>query len=148
MKVGELYWSVVEPVWDDIDIYEGPERFLQTFNDAPKHAALLFAAHFCQSEICNGGFQQFFFNNTGVLAPEAIQAFRALGMGHVADIVQKASERLASPYPRDRVERQDMLETLPSEFFDDLNQQFYKRIEEENGGFREAADAYAKRALN
>ncbi|WP_369973953.1 DUF4375 domain-containing protein [Polaromonas sp. SP1] len=30
----------------------------------------LFAVHWCQSEICNGGFMQFFANSTGVLAPE------------------------------------------------------------------------------
>jgi hypothetical protein len=24
---GELYWSLVEPVWDEIEIYQGPEEF-------------------------------------------------------------------------------------------------------------------------
>jgi hypothetical protein len=42
------YWSIVEPVWDAINIYDGPEVFAQTFASAPRASGLLFAAHFCQ----------------------------------------------------------------------------------------------------
>src|SRR5262245_43021588 len=48
------YWDTVDPVWDKISI-DGVEEFLETYAQAPLHAALLFAAHFCQSEVCNGG---------------------------------------------------------------------------------------------
>jgi hypothetical protein len=76
---GQLYWSLIEPVWDEIEIYSGPEEFSRTFAGVPRSAGLLFAAHFCQSEVCNGGFNQFFSNSTGVLAPEAIEGFKAIG---------------------------------------------------------------------
>lgn len=50
-------WSIVGPVWDAIDMYSDPEAFRQTFVSA-LGSALLFAAHFCQSEICTGGFHR------------------------------------------------------------------------------------------
>jgi anti-anti-sigma factor len=47
-SVGDMlgYWSIVEPVWDAINIYDGPEVFAQTFASAPRASGLLFAAHF------------------------------------------------------------------------------------------------------
>jgi hypothetical protein len=67
------YWDLVEPVWDEINIYDGPDVFLETFQKVPLKIGYLYAVHFCQSEVCNGGFGQFFFNSTGVLAPEAVR---------------------------------------------------------------------------
>ena len=67
------------PIWDAINIYDGPEVFLTTLNHVSREAGLLFAAYFCQTEVCNGGFHQFFFNSTGVLAPEAVDGFTAIG---------------------------------------------------------------------
>jgi hypothetical protein len=70
-KAGEAYWALVEPYWDGVDIYEGPGRFLDDFKAVPARSAHLLAAHWCQSEVINGGFDQFFYNSTGVLAPDS-----------------------------------------------------------------------------
>src|SRR5580704_9011076 len=102
LNPGEQYWSMVEPVWDDIEIYQGPEEFVRTFAKVPRPAGLLFAAHFCESEVCNGGFDQFFSNSTGVLAPEAIEGFKAIGQNLVAVIIQEACCLFGEPFPRER----------------------------------------------
>jgi hypothetical protein len=78
MQPGEQYWNAIDPIWDDIDI-DTSESFQRTFQNVPRKLGLLYAAHFCQSEVCNGGFTQFFRNSTGVLAPEAIEGFAAIG---------------------------------------------------------------------
>lgn len=70
------YWRLVEPIWDTVSIYHGPKAFLEQFEAAPEASRTLFAAHWCQSEIDNGGLYQFFCNSTGVLALEAAEAFR------------------------------------------------------------------------
>src|SRR5579859_3566898 len=106
------YWSIVGPVWDAIDIYSGPDVFTQTFGSVPRASGLLFAAHFCQSEICNGGFHQFFGNSTGVLATEAVEGFRKIGQYQVATLIEKAMSLVGSEYPRDRKERQTRLEQI------------------------------------
>lgn len=136
------YWSIVGPVWDAIDIYSGPEVFRQTFSSAPRASALLFAAHFCQSEICNGGFHQFFWNSTGVLAPEAVEGFREIGQAQVAALLEKGISLFGNAYPRDRKERQEHLEQIPTSSLDALDSVFYSLIDSEAGGFTAAADRY------
>ena len=90
------YWETVEPIWDKISIND-VDVFLETYAQAPPHAALLYAAHFCQSEVCNGGFHQLFYNSTGVLAPEAVWGFHAIGQHKVAETVQAAMDVIGSP---------------------------------------------------
>src|SRR5271170_2757632 len=113
MEPGEIYWDVIEPIWDDIDI-DSAESFQQTFRRVPLELGILYAAHFCQSEVCNGGFTQFFWNSTGVLAPEAVQGFIAIGQPKVATVVEKAMSMLGSPYLRDRSARWAALGGLQS----------------------------------
>ena len=142
---GELYWSLVETVWDDIEIYKGPEEFARTLTRVSRPAGFLFAAHFCQSEVCNGGFGQFFSNSTGVLAPEAVEGFKAIGQAFVAEIIQEACCLFGEPYPRERSLREDKLGAIDSELLDSLDQKFYAIIDSEAGGFKTAADTYAAR---
>jgi hypothetical protein len=142
---GKRYWSLVEPVWDEIEIYQGPEEFARTFAAVPRPAGLLYAAHFCQSEVCNGGFDQFFSNSTGVLAPEAVEGFKAIGQDFVAEILQEACSLFGEPFPRERSLRQSKLEAIDSELLDTLDQRFYGIIQSENAGFEAAADSYARR---
>src|ERR1700733_12120442 len=114
MEPGENYWSVLDPVWDKINI-DTPETFTQTFGDVSRSVGLLYAAHFCQSEVCNGGFTQFFWNSTGVLAPEAVDGFIAIRQAKVASVVQRAMKMLGEPFHRDRSGRWRALETLRGE---------------------------------
>jgi Domain of unknown function (DUF4375) len=161
MEPGENYWSVLDPVWDKINI-DTPETFTQTFGDVSRSVGLLYAAHFCQSEVCNGGFTQFFWNSTGVLAPEAVDGFIAIGQPQVADVLQRAMNMLGSPFRRDRPGRWSALDTLRDEHdkqrdpadraqyknidsFRKLEREFYSLRASEAGGFERAANAYAKR---
>ncbi len=137
------YWSIVEPVWDAINISDGPEVFAQTFGSAPRTSGLLFAAHFCQSEICNGGFGQFFGNSTGVLAPEAVEGFREIGQVEVAALIEKAISLFGIVYPRDRKERETRLTQVSRSSLGSLDEMFYSLIDSEAGGFIAAADRYA-----
>lgn len=101
------YWKLVEPIWDTVSIYDGGEAFLEQFAVAPQPSQVLFAAHWTQSEVLNGGFGQYFSNSTGVLAPEAVWAFRVLGMPRTAAAVEQAMAFFGSPYPRERGPRED-----------------------------------------
>jgi hypothetical protein len=143
--MAEDYWKIIEPIWNEINIYDGTEVFLDTYSKAPREAALLYAAHFCQSEICNGGFSQFFNNSAGVLAPEAVQGFRVIGQSGIATLIENAMLPLGTPYLRDRDQRQLALEGLPPQAFDNLDEQFFALIETEAGGFEVAANRFADR---
>jgi hypothetical protein len=122
-----------------INIYDGPNVFLQTFRSADPNAGIVYAAYFCQWEVCNGGFRQFFSNSTGVLAPEAVEAFARLGMPNTADLVRRACERVDTPYPRERSVRNTTLKELD---FRDLEDRFYDLVDQENGGFEAASQQF------
>jgi hypothetical protein len=162
------YWELVEPLFDIVDI-DSPEVFVASIQGLNPLVLNLFAAHFCLSEVHNGGFLQFFWNSTGVLGPEAIEGFRAIGMPKLAAVVLEAAAQLGKPYPRDRDQRWDALlaasgrteaelheifqgtsnlylafekATEPLNF-DTLDAKAWQLAEEENGDFGNAATAYA-----
>jgi hypothetical protein len=143
MAHGETTQSLLEPVCDVINIYEGPETFLMTFGQVRHEAGLLYAATFCQSEVCNGGFTQLFSNSTGVLAPEAVEGFIAIGQVRVANTVSQAISALNTADIRERKARQAALGLLPPDSFRELEDKFYDLIGTENGGFEIATENYA-----
>jgi hypothetical protein len=148
--LGQVYWSVVEPHWDRISIYDGAEAFRREFEQTPQVPASLFAAHWCVTEVCNGGFHQFFWNSTGVLAPEAAAAFEKIQLRGLSETVRRSMVFFAEPYPREREARQLALEayerTHPhqSNPFSTLDDEFFTLITSENGGWESAADRFAR----
>jgi hypothetical protein len=148
-KPGAIYWSLVEPIWDSISIYDGPAVFLHQFRTARPEVGHLLAAHWCQSEVCNGGFHQFFCNSTGVLAPEALNGFLAIGLHEWARLLEEAMRFFGRSYPREREVRVQELPSASGErekwdpFFS-LDEQFYEWLHAEDYRFERAADEYAK----
>jgi hypothetical protein len=54
----------------------------------------LYAAHWCISNVDNGGLLQFFWNSTGILAPEAREGFTIAGLKDLARVLEEASNEL------------------------------------------------------
>jgi len=98
--------------------------------------------HWCYTEVCNGGFHQFFSNWTGGFAPEALAAAGSVGLNHLAAIIEAALKALApAGYPRDLRERSLLLgrEGLWEELLE-LNDRFFQTTRDERLFF--AADAF------
>jgi len=151
-KPGVLYWSMVEPVWLSLNCTwdQGRGKFLRKFRAVRPEVGNLYAAHWCQSEVCNGGFHQFFFNTTGLLAPEALHAFRAIGLTEWADILSEAMGFFGGKYPRERASRQKLLPACRGrreewDPFYRLDERFYEWLHASPDRWELAADAYAKR---
>jgi hypothetical protein len=151
---GLLYWSLVEPVWLPLNYAwdQGAEEFIRQFRAAPIKARNLYAAHWCQSEVCNGGLFQFFHNSTGILAPEAERGFDAIGLGEWSAILNDAMGFFGPSYPRERKAR---LALLPEwvigkrqewDPFLKLDQRFYEWLDAEDSRWELAADRYAAEA--
>ena len=132
------YWDLVEPYWDAVSVHGGAERFTQQFAALPMASQHLYATHWTQSEVQNGGLGKFFDNPTGVLAPEAVEGFRALGMPQTAATLVDAMKLFGDPYPRERKTRENV---TPSTTIED---RFSRLLETEAGGFWEAADRFAE----
>lgn len=145
----EGYWSLVEPIWDQLnETWEiGPENFVQRFSSIDSDAKYLYAAHWCISEVDNGGLLQFFWNSTGILAPEAMKGFKLAGLTDLAQILDEAIRHFGEAYPRERTER---LLSLPDwqrierkkwDPFHKLDDRFY----DHSGKWEAAANVFAQR---
>jgi hypothetical protein len=56
-EVLENYWHVIEPIWEDDELYsEIPEIYLKRFEKLTEAQQVLFPTHWLYSEINNGGF--------------------------------------------------------------------------------------------
>lgn len=150
------YWKAIEPIWRKVSINEGGDQFLMGFSKISAKQQALYAAHWAQSEVRNGGLDQFFSNPTGVLAPEAVEGYRALGMHQTAAVIEEALKFFGDPYPRDREVRIDAIgeawenadkSALAFEeghsSFDELDNRFFALIDTETGGFEAVANAFA-----
>lgn len=146
-KLPDGYWTLIDEAFDKVSIYDGHEVYAKQASVYPEHVRHLLAAHWCQSEICNGGFNQFFSNSTGVLAVEAVHGMRAIGLTEIATLLEKGLARFGQPYPTDAAVRNKKLRGgLFSKKVncEDLNDEFY-RLLEQAGGFAKCATTYAER---
>jgi hypothetical protein len=145
------YWTLIEPVWLSLNRNwdDGAQKFLRQFRRVAPEVGHLYAGHWCQSEVCNGGFFQFFGNTTGLLAPEALAGFQAIGVREWAEILAEAMKHFGTPHPRDRFDRFVLLpmpQQGPSEQwnpFCKLNQRFFEWTEK----WEDTANDYAARVV-
>jgi hypothetical protein len=144
------YWSLVEPVWLPLNQSwdDSPAELVRLFYSVRPDIGHLYAAHWCQSEVCNGGLHQFFSNNTGLLAPEALAGFRAIGAADWAEILAEAMNFFGTPYPRAREDRRPFLSIRQRRAegewhpFHQLDERFFEWAD----NWEDTANAYAKRA--
>lgn len=81
-----------------------------------------------ESQVCNGGFDQFFSNTSGDHANETEGACRAIGANQVAEMVAEAVGVWPGEIPVDLDARQDAMDNLPEsarEIWGSLDEKFY-----------------------
>jgi hypothetical protein len=142
------YRDVIRPIWDSVRIYDGADVFLRGFSGLSFIQRVLFATHWAQSEVMNGGLGQFFSNSTGVLAPEAVEGFVALRMPLCASAVSDAMLFFGAPYPRDRHMRRVLMEKFERDnpqlvLFNAQEDAIAVALEDEGGGYWSVADRFA-----
>ena len=146
LKDADAYFKVIEPHFERVTIYEGPEAFLRELDKTPERARHLLTAHWCVSEISNGGFQQFFAGAAGVMGPEAAAGLQALGLADSAAVLEKAMARLGKSYPREAARRNQLLKKVGGERnpFGALDEEFLRSLQARPGGFDAVAARYAR----
>jgi hypothetical protein len=146
-KDADVYFQAIEPHFERVTIYDGPQVFLRELQATPERARHLLTAHWCVSEVSNGGLQQFFAGAAGVMGPEAAAGLRALGLEDSAAILDKAMARLGKAYPRETARRNQVLKRLSAgkrSPFHDLDEPFLQTLQARTGGFDAVAAAYAR----
>jgi len=96
-----------------INIHGSPDEFLLPFAQVPRPIGHIFAVFWCNAEVNNGGLHQFFSNSTGILAPEAVEGFKALGLSERGSLITQAVALFGEEY---RLYRARVAMLLPSIF--------------------------------
>jgi hypothetical protein len=110
---GEWVLAVMRRVWDGVNIYEGEGELRRGLGLASVGQVAVYAVLFSDSEICNGGFHQYFYNSTGILAQEALAGFRLVGSPERAELLRHAMSRFAGGVaPRDLQSRRNELDAI------------------------------------
>jgi hypothetical protein len=94
-----LAWAVIAPAYKAVNFYHGPDVLTESMRPLTPGQRALLALHWCVGEVSNGGFDQFFLNSTGLLAPDAVEGFRRIGMPEAADLVTRARAIFAERPP-------------------------------------------------
>ncbi len=134
-------------------IYLAPQEYERALRQISPEQAHLLGVYWLHCEVCNGGFHQFFWNPTGIVAPEAALGLRALGLGDFAALVEEALTFWGTPYPRECSRRQQILDAITgsvrAEFdpFFKLDDPFYELLDAEPDRYWQAADEYARRVI-
>jgi hypothetical protein len=95
---------------------------------------------------------KFFYVPTGVLAPEAVAGFLAIGLYVCAGIIEKTMSFFGDPYPRDQEKHIEFLDQIhgdtPIEWkpFYHLDEKFFEGLGYGEERFLKAADSYTRQA--
>lgn len=136
---GDLF-EVIEPVWDKVSIYDGVAEYEAALSGFSFQQRLVLAILWYRTEVNNGGHDQFFDNSTGIVWPDAVDGFEAIGMPQAATIIGEAVSRLGTE-SRFREMRQSALEDHQPDF-EDLDNAFFKL--DSTGAIDERALAYVR----
>lgn len=85
-------------------------RYGEEISALSRPERVVYVCQALEAEVNNGGFSQFFFNSSGELANEVVDAFAAIGAVKTAEICKKAVSIYDGEVPADRDERDELIE--------------------------------------
>src|SRR5215467_8250577 len=92
-----------------VDLWHSPAELSRSLEALPKPYRILAVVSFFWDEYYNGGIEQFFFNNSGAVAPDVAAGLRELGLTRDADVLDRAISLFPTPYPVDTSRRRELL---------------------------------------
>lgn len=126
---GDDYFAVIEPVYWTVSIYDGVDQYENDLAKFSTEQRLLLAFHWYMSEVNNGGHDQFYLNSTGIVWPDALEAFTRFGFPEVAAIIRESANRLGGNPSLDTEVRQKQLDQMNIDF-EDLDDQLFELQEQ------------------
>lgn len=102
LKIQEILWKKTELFDDFENLNEAEKTFLYV--------------EILETEINNGGFDQYFFNSSGNYSQETLEALKKIGAIKTAKIVEEAYSYFPeSPIPKNNEKRREILENIDAQ---------------------------------
>jgi hypothetical protein len=120
----DLY-AIVEPLYLNVDITKSEQVYKESMSKFTESQQLVFALDSYFSEIQQGGHEQFFFSNTGIVWKEVVSAFQKLGLKDNYNVLNSVVKQLGGNPSLDYDTRVKELEKI--EFsLDSLDERIYQ----------------------
>jgi hypothetical protein len=123
----DLY-AIVEPLYLNVDITKSEQIYKETMGKFNENQQFVFALDSYFSEIQQGGHEQFFFSNTGIVWKEVLGAFQKLGLKENYNVLNSVVKQLGGNPSLDYDTRVKQLEKIELSL-DSLDERIYQ-IEE------------------
>jgi hypothetical protein len=134
--------EILDPVWWSGEIHDSVAEYERTLRPFSRQQRLFHALLWYTAEVNNGGHDQFFWNSTGIVWPDALAALEELKLVKGAAILRDAARRMGGKPSQVRTERQEQLDRLKPDF-GDLDDRFYALKEKDDPD--SAMTAYIRR---
>lgn len=108
-------WDILEPVYGTVNIYGSYEEYLESAKLFTLEQRYLLAMTWYFIEVNNGGHHQFFYNSTGIVWEDALNAFKLFDMNEFAVNFEKVIAYFGAGIPFDREERWKLMQKLEEE---------------------------------
>lgn len=102
----------MQPLWYTVSIYDGIDVYNETLSQFTLGQRRILALVWYDSEVSNGGHEQFFGNSTGIVWKDALEGMRMIEANRIANNFRKAIDLFGGEVPFDRYEREEMLDEL------------------------------------
>lgn len=119
----ENIWSLTDTNEFAIELMEHlcqKTRYGEELSVLSKAERIFYIAQTVEQEVNNGGFSQFFYNQSGNFSHEIADAFTAIGADTTAAICRKAVNAFGCDIPADTDERQAMLNEAETDEVDKI----------------------------
>jgi len=121
-----LFTQVIDSIHEELDAIGGGGYPVDLIAEPRR---VVFTVYWFESEINNGGFDQWYLNLSGSTACDAPEALRTLGFESIAGLVERANMVFPNQPPRDRTLRLSQMDDISesdSELWDTLSTEFYE----------------------
>ena len=130
-------------LWTCLNHYDAPAAVAGRLAALPPAHARIIVVRIFEAEMLNGSVHQAFFNSSGVLAPDVVDALKAMNLPKHAAAVERGIAMFPTPYPRDTEKRRA--------FMGSQNEAFDNRLGDltsdvDDGAMHEAMIATARAA--
>ena len=139
-------WAVLEPMWWALETPYEPDPRLERATPGQRAA---YALTWTESEVSNGGFEQYFWNSTGMLLDDAIAGSQLVGARDAERVLREAGAVFPDGRaPEARAARQKALDdfsSAQSERLGRLDDRFFAILDDPAPSPRRPLEAYIRR---
>jgi hypothetical protein len=116
------YLEVIRSIFDEMQAVDAGEFWYECLSPGRRAVVLL---DNLESEVNNGGFDQYYLNSSGDGAALTPESLRFLGLDALAGLVERANAKFEGGVPQDRGVRMAALDDLDGAW-DEIDSAFYK----------------------